>query len=453
MELLQTSGGVDGPSAADRKKMEHRLGGLQESLDALPELPERSAGQRRRAAESLEDARKLRRAFMRRNAAAVYEELTDGRLRSLRLAELAALAAESFPGLVPDQGRLKREAIKPQRHKDGLEIDLGIFFSEVLRHPESGRHLVHTMTEPTPQALALLDAFRATGVADLGPVEVRRVGSAGHVTFRNHQVLNAEDNDTVTALEFAVDLVLLDDAIEVGILRGAPVEHPKWAGQRIFGAGINLSALYEGRISLVEFFLNRELGALHKIFRGHPTGGGPDDELAERREKPWIAAVDTFAIGGGCQMLLVADRVVADAAAYVNLPAGREGIVPGCGVLRLPRFVGEGLARQIIFGSRDIAADSPEGRMLVSDVVPRGSVEPAVQRAVDEFLACGPVGVRANRRALRAAVEPVDAFRRYMATYALDQAVCIHGRDVIANLERTWGHKLSARAHAKGPHS
>lgn len=441
---------VGGSLTADRRELENRLGNLQELLDELPEKPDRSNDQEIAAGELKGTARALRRRFMRRHADAVYEELTDGLTRSARLTELARLGAERFPQLVPTLPRLKQDAARQQRHKDGLEIDLGIFYGELLHRSRSGRHLVQTMTEPTPEALSRLTEFHRTGAADLGPVAVHRDGGVGLVTFQNNRCLNAEDNDTVTALEIAVDLVLLDDAIEVGILRGGIMDHPKWSGQRIFGAGINLSALYEGDISLVDFFLNRELGALHKIFRGHPLDRDADDDLAERREKPWISAVDNFAIGGGCQMLLVTDRVVGAENSYFNLPAGREGIVPGCGVLRLPRFLGEGLARQTIFSSRDIASDTPEGRMLVSDIAPADALDGVVQRAAADFIDCGPVGVRANRRALRAGQEPLDTFRRYMATYALDQAVCIHGKEVIANLERTWGDKLAARTTTKG---
>ena len=157
-----------------------------------------------------------------------------------------------------------------------------------------------------------------------------RDGAVGLVTIQNHGCLNAEDDDSTRAMEIAVDLVLLDDAIEVGVLRGGPATHPKHAGRRIFGAGINLTHLYTGQISLVEFMLERELGAITKMYRGH----GVSSELPTRgggaREKPWVAAVDSFAIGGACQWLLVMDRVIAETGSYFNLPARKEGIIPGC---------------------------------------------------------------------------------------------------------------------------
>ena len=73
----------------------------------------------------------------------------------------------------------------------------------------------------------------------------------------------------MTAIETAVDLALLDERIEVGVLRGGVVQHPKYPGRRVFNAGINLTHLYYGQISFVEFILERDLGLVHKLYRGH----------------------------------------------------------------------------------------------------------------------------------------------------------------------------------------
>ena len=77
--------------------------------------------------------------------------------------------------------------------------------------------------------------------------------------------------------------------------------------------------------------IERELGGVSKMYRGHSVGAFDATELEQRREKPWIAAVDTFAIGGACQWLLVMDRVIAETGSYFNLPARKEGIIPGLG--------------------------------------------------------------------------------------------------------------------------
>ena len=309
------------------------------------------------------------------------------------------------------------------------QVAEGSFISEVLADPRSGFHLIHSMSRPRPEALARLHEFQRTGKIDLGPLRVDRHDSIGQVTIQNHASLNAEDDDSTRAMEIAVDLVLLDDEIEVGVLRGAPSAHPKHAGRRIFGSGLDLNRLSKGKISLAGFMIERELGAINKIYRGQ-----------DEREKPWVAAVDAFAIGGAFQWLLVTDYVVAETGAYFKLSAS-EGIVPGCAALRLPRFVGERLARQAIFRGHTFEADSAEGRLIADEVVPADEIESAVERAALELTSAGSTSLVANRRALREVQEPLDLFRRYMSTYALEQARCLDSPELSENLERNWGAK------------
>src|SRR3954468_12290497 len=309
------------------------------------------------------EARAAREERIRAGVEDIYEELTDGLTRSLRMAELGYAAAERHPDLLPSRAAIDAERELLQKDKQGLEVDQGVFLAHVLAHPRCGPHLVHAMAQPKADALERLEELRTSGSVDLGVARIDRDGEVGLITTQNHKFLNSEDDPSVAALETAVDLVLLDDAISVGVLRGAPAVHAKYAGRRIFGSGLNLTHLYHGKISLVEFMLEREVGALSKMYRGHDLADPAAPVFGARREKPWIAAVDAFAIGGSCQILLVMDRVLAETGSYFNLPARKEGIVPGCANMRLPRFVGERPTRQAIFFNRDFAADSPEGRM------------------------------------------------------------------------------------------
>lgn len=423
----------------DARSLAALADGIRRQLDRLPRKADRSSAEQSTAQRLLADGRAAREEFLARHVSEVYADLTDGLRRPLRVAELLASAAVRYPGLVPGAAELAMDEGLAQRDKDGWELDQGIFVAHVLDDPVSGRHLLHAMTRPREKALELLDEFRHHDAVDLGPVAVHHKNGVGHVVFQNHRYLNAEDDASNQALEVAVDLVLLDDRIDCGALRGAAATHPKWAGRRVFGTGINLTHLRQGRISLVDFFLDRELGAVNKMYRGHSGDFTGEPEPYSLREKPWVAAVDAFAIGGGCQFLLVVDRVVAERAAYVNLPAGREGIIPGCGVMRLPRFVGEGIARQAVLFSRDIPADSPEGRMIVSESVEPEEMDEAVDRAVEGLRATGTSSVLANRRAMRVAGEPQETFRTYMANYARGQAYCTYSQAVFDNLDRNWG--------------
>ncbi len=369
---------------------------------------------------------------------AIYDVLTDGRRRTLRVAELVDAAGEQFPGLVPTRASIDEERQHLQKDKRGLELDQGAFVAEVLANARTGSHLLYAMSQPRSEALALVEELARAGGVDLGPIRVDREGNVGVVSIQNHGCLNAEDDASTAALEVAVDLVLLDDSIEVGVLRGAPATHPKHAGRRIFGAGINLTQLYRGQVSLVEFMIERELGAVSKMYRGHdlaPPDGGP---LEQRREKPWIAAVESFAIGGACQFLLVMDHVIAERGSYFNLPARKEGIIPGCANLRLPRFVGERLTRQAVFFNRAFEADSAEGRLIADEVVAPDAVDDAIERAAAELTSAGTTSLLANSMAMRVGHEPLDVFRRYMSTYCREQAKCLYSPALIANLERNW---------------
>lgn len=373
-----------------------------------------------------------RMAFVRRHAERLHDELTDGGRRSPRLPELAAAAAAAVPGLVPDQAELAAERAR--------ETELGVLFWGLLAAARPGRHLMRSMLAPTPRALRELPAFRATGRADLGTAAIERRDGVAHVTVRNNRYLNAEDDAVVEDLETAVDLALLDDGVQVGVLRGAPMTHPRYAGRRVFNAGINLTELYHGRISLLGFILRRELGYLSKVYRGLA-----DPALDGTVDKPWVGAVDTFAIGGGTQILLVLDHVVAGDDAYFRLPALREGIIPGAANLRLSRAVGARSARRLIFGDQRIGATEPEAQMLCDEVLPADRMDEGVAAAA---LRLANPAVPANRRMLRLAEEPIDVFRSYMSAYALEQARRLHSADLIANLQRNW---LSRRTAGPAP--
>ena len=264
--------------------------------------------------------------------------------------------------MLPTRKQIDAErALKKQIAKEGLEIDQGVFIAHVLADERCGMHLVHAMLRPKREAEELLPEFRRTGRVAIGDTTVERKGNVGTVTHGNRAFLNAEDDGAMAAMETAVDLVLLDDRIQVGVLRGGLLQHPKYQGKRIFNAGINLTHLYYGQISFIEFIMERELGLLNKIYRGHSNPDRRSDQLEDVVEKPWLAVVDSFAIGGGCQLLGVMDRVIAEPGAYFNLPASKEGFIPGSANLRLPRLTGIQQARHGIFFEKKFYAGTPEG--------------------------------------------------------------------------------------------
>jgi thioesterase DpgC len=375
--------------------------------------------------------------FLRANVEEIYDELTGGMSKPLRDQELLAAAAERFPGLVPSAAEMAAESERRLADKQGLEIAQGLFLSHVLASPRAGSHLVWAMLQPTADALERLDEFRATGVADLGTVHVSRQGRAGVLELRNPRHLNAEDDTTLWASECATDLILLDPEIEVGVLRGGFVDHPRYAGSRIFGAGLNLTRMYHGKLPFV-FFITRDLGYVNKIYRGLSAAEFRPGAPEETTEKLWVAAAETYAIGGACQLLHVVDHVIAGRGCRLFLPARKEGIIPGASPLRLPRSVGDRLARQAILSGREFEAGVPPAELLCDEVVEPDAVDEALDARIEALTSSGLVNAAANRRALRVGEEPLDVFRQYMATFSREQAYCHVSPALVRNLEEHW---------------
>jgi len=404
-------------------------------LAALPSPRGRTAGQRAEAAAAHDAVRRRRAGFLDAYADQVYDELTESRTRHLRVRELAEAAACAFPGLVPTSEQLAEERSRPQADQEGREIDQGIFLRAVLRSERSGRHLMAAMLRPTPRALDLLPEFLRTGVLETEAVRVERRAGVARLTLCRDECLNAEDEQQVDDMETAVDLALLDPSVRVGLVRGGVMSHPRYQGRRVFSAGINLKSISAGRISLTGFLLRRELGYLHKLVRG--LSDDDPERWTVPVAKPWVAAVDTFAIGGGCQLLLVFDHVLAASDAYLSLPAAREGIVPGAANLRLGRIAGARLARQVILDGRQIKATEPDARLLVDEIVPPEELDAAVEHALIRF---SGDAVAANRRMINLAEEPLDGLREYLAEFALEQALRIHAEDVVDKVGRFAGY-------------
>jgi thioesterase DpgC len=384
-------------------------------------------------------ARQSRVRFLREHADAVYDALTGNRARFVRISELVEAAARQFPGLVPTAQAIAAEEGLRQSQKAGLEIDQGLFISAILRSKQSGPHLCHAMLLPKPEAQALLPKFAKDGRIDLPGASIERRGKAAMVTFRNPRFLNAEDQTTLDGMETCVDLALLDEQIEVAVLRGMKVEHPKYKDRHVFGAGINLTHLYHGKIPFL-WYLERDLGYVNKLYRGLtlPDDAPPDEFGGQTIEKPWIAAVESFAIGGHCQILLAVDFVLAEKNAFMTLPARKEGIIPGAANMRLPRFVGDRIARQAIQYERRLECDSPEGRLICDEIVETGGMDAAIERVVSGLTSSGVVSAASNRRAFRITQEPLEMFRQYFAVYAREQAYCHFSPALIANLEKYW---------------
>jgi thioesterase DpgC len=413
-----------------------RLGGA--IRQKLPQKSKRNTAQATAAATILRMERQAREEFLAAHIDPLYRKLTGQYYKFERVETLIYSAGKMVAGLVPTPVEIEREDQLLQKDKEGLEIDQGILLAHIFAHPPSGRHLCHAMQLQRPETEEHLGRFLATGSLDLGTAAVVRLGKAAVVEFRNPRYFNALDMSNVDQLEIAVEVAILDTDSQIAVLRGGKIDHPKWAGRRVFSSGINLTHLYYGKISY-QFYFKHAMGFENRIMRGIARPGfSPAETTGTTIEKAWIASVDGFAIGGGCQHVLAVDYVLAANDAYMTLPARREGIIPGMANMRLPRFTGDRIARQAILNDRRLDCDGPEGRLICDELAPRDKMDESLMSVIDRLTSSGVVSAVANRRAFRVSQEPIDLFRQYLAVYAREQAYCHFSPALIANLERHW---------------
>ena len=376
----------------------------------------------------------------------IYSNLTDGFAVSIRVEALVEKASIKFPGLVASQEQVEEDSGRKLKDKVGYERSIGIFLSHIFSDPCAGSHLIQAMLQPLPSSFELLKKFIKDEALDLGAALVKRNGASVEVRMHNPKYLNAEDSGTLTPMEQAIDVALLDPHSEICVLRGTTSSHPRYKNRGIFCSGINLTHLYEGRIPYL-WYITRDLGFVNKIAHGLWTESTQIRDPMPTLEKPWIAAVETFAIGGGCQYLLVMDHTLAEETAYFTLPARKEGIIPGLANMRLPRLVGDRLSRQAIMFDRRIDANSPEGRLIADQIVPDGLMDDAVSQTIEKLTSSGIVSAAGNRKALRVCQETLDDVRRYMAVYSREQVNCHLSPALVNNLEENWLKPKSNRTH------
>ena len=153
---------------------------------------------------------------------------------------------------------------------------------------------------------------------------------------------------------------------------------------------------------------------------------------------PWLAGVETFAIGGGAQLLLVMDRVVAERDAIsASRPAARGSSrePPRCGCRDSPASRWR--------AGRSCSASSgrpraPRDACWWTRWWSRARWTTRSRRRSSSSSPWAPSACRPTGAPLRAAQEPLDAFRAFMSTYAIEQARCLTSEALVENLERTW---------------
>ena len=202
-------------------------------------------------------------------------------------------------------------------------------------------------------------------------VRVEREDGVAVLTIDRQEKLNALDGQVVEEIGQAL-LELQEDPPRVIIVTGA--------GERAFVAGADIAVMNE--MSPIEAKRFAELG--------HAATA-----LLDRSPVPTIAAINGFALGGGCELALACDIRIAAENALLGFPEVTLGILPGLGgTQRLPRLVGPGIAKEMIFSGRRLKAEEARMVNLVNRVVPEGEALNAARELAGEIAANGPVAVR-----------------------------------------------------------
>jgi len=177
-------------------------------------------------------------------------------------------------------------------------------------------------------------------------IRVDRAGAVAVVTVDRQDALNALDVATLAELRDRLRDAAADDDVRAVILTGA--------GEKAFVAGADIKYM-----SGLDVKQAKEWGAL-----GHEAG-----RLLETMPKPTIAAINGFALGGGCELALACDMRYAASSAKLGQPEVNLGIIPGWGgTQRLARVCGLGVAKELIFTGRVIGADEAHRIGLVNAV-------------------------------------------------------------------------------------
>jgi enoyl-CoA hydratase/carnithine racemase len=214
-------------------------------------------------------------------------------------------------------------------------------------------------------------------------VLVERQGHLAHLILNRPEVLNAIDNTLGEELGAACDELAADDSVWAIILRGA--------GERAFSAGADLKAR--------RGFSPEQWTAQRALFR----------EMFKKMRtlpQPMIAAVHGFALGGGTELAMLADFIVASDDAIFGLTEVSLGIIPGGGgTQNLPRLIGRNRAKELIFTARRITAAEAEQFGLVNHVVTREQLLPTATMIAQEILKNSPFSVRQAKWAIDCGVD------------------------------------------------
>lgn len=231
---------------------------------------------------------------------------------------------------------------------------------------------------------------------ELKNVILEKEGNIAIVTINRPKALNALNSETLKDIDTVVSELEKDKEVYAVILTGA--------GEKSFVAGADISEMKD-----LNEEQGREFGALgNKVFR-----------RLEVLDKPVIAAISGFALGGGCELAMSCDIRIASVKAKFAQPESGLGITPGFGgTQRLPRIVGLGKAKELIYTGDIINAEEALRIGLVNKVVPLESLMDEAKALANKIAKNAPIAVKLCK----------DAIDRGMQV-SIDEAIVIEAED------------------------
>jgi enoyl-CoA hydratase len=208
-------------------------------------------------------------------------------------------------------------------------------------------------------------------------------GFIATITVAREKALNALNRQTLNEIGWALRDADGDARVRCCILTGA--------GDKAFVAGADIAEM-------------AEQGATDA--RGFATAGRTVGDILENMSKPVIAAVNGFALGGGCELALACDFIYASDKSKFGQPEVNLGVIPGFGgTQRLPRRIGAGRAMELILTGDLIGADEALRIGLVNKIFPAAELLAETKKCADKIASKGPLAISYARRAVRKGAE------------------------------------------------
>lgn len=229
---------------------------------------------------------------------------------------------------------------------------------------------------------------------ELNNVLLEKEGNIAMVTINRPKALNALNSETLKELDLVIANLEEDDSIYAVILTGA--------GEKAFVAGADITEMKD-----LNAIQGRKFSILgNKVFR-----------RLENLEKPVIAAISGFALGGGCELSMACDIRIASEKAKFGQPETGLGITPGFGgTQRLARIVGLGKAKELIYTGAIIKADEAYRIGLVNKVVPLEELMNEAKAMANTIAKQAPVAVTLSKIAINRGMQvDIDTALSYEA--------------------------------------